>query len=96
MTLKAWLELGPQQKPVFFCLVSGKQRDPKKAKKQKGELILGKKVLWLVITPNQGVMDPFLIRIMETSGRYHSGQNQCQDSECQPKSPNLDTALERH
>ena len=33
---------------VFFCLGSGKQRGPpKKAKKQKGELILGKSKWWL-------------------------------------------------
>ena len=39
-------ELGPQQIYIyiyiFLGLVSGKQRDPKKAEKQKGELILGK------------------------------------------------------
>ena len=34
------LELGPQQTKYLFCLVSGKQRDPKKRKK--GEPILGK------------------------------------------------------
>ena len=39
----SWLELGPQQKYiVFFCLVSGKQRQPNKANNPKGELILGK------------------------------------------------------
>ena len=37
------LELGPQQKYIsLFCLVSGKQRDPKKAKERRGELILAK------------------------------------------------------
>ena len=32
----------PSKKCVLFCLVGGKQRDPKKPKTQKGELILGK------------------------------------------------------
>ena len=30
-TLKTLLEIGPQQKKHLFCLVSGKQRDPKKS-----------------------------------------------------------------
>ena len=34
-------KIGPQQENHLFCLVSGKQRDPKKAKKER-ELILGK------------------------------------------------------
>ena len=34
--LFARLELGLQQKKSLFCLVSGKQRDPKKAKNKKG------------------------------------------------------------
>ena len=37
-----WLELGPQQTNIYFCLVSGTPRDPQKSSKQKRELILGK------------------------------------------------------
>ena len=48
--LEPRLELGPQQKNILFCLVSGKQREPwepqkgpqERSKKPKGELILGK------------------------------------------------------
>ena len=36
------LGVEPRQQIICFGLVNGKQRDPKKAKKQKGELILGK------------------------------------------------------
>ena len=35
----------PSQKLSFFGLVSGKQRDPKKAQKEKVELILGKNIV---------------------------------------------------
>ena len=48
-----WLELGPQQNIYIYiyivCLASGKQRDPKKAKNIKGELILGKLHNWQVL-----------------------------------------------
>ena len=35
LLLTPWLELGPQQKTIYFCLVSGKQRGPQKRKKKK-------------------------------------------------------------
>ena len=41
--LKTWLELGPQQKIYLFAWLVESKGDPNKAKKEKGELILGKK-----------------------------------------------------